>query len=107
MSRDADPAIGDPFRALDPELRAQLRKGVQPMRIEPQLATAATGDVPADWVYERGFDGVRMLSFVRDGEVRLRTRRHVPVDDAFPALAAALRTNARANLVCDGEVVAV
>jgi bifunctional non-homologous end joining protein LigD len=97
----------DPLAGLDPRLRSQLRKGDQPTRIEPQLASAA-GAVPGpEWVYERKFDGVRLLAFVRDGEVRLRTRKHVPVDDAFPELTEALRTSAHSNLVVDGEVVAL
>lgn len=96
----------DPLAGLEPELRSQLRQGEQPTRIEPQLASAAGGSPGPDWVYERKFDGVRLLAFVRDGEVRLRTRKHVPVDDAFPELTEALRTSAHTNLVVDGEAVA-
>jgi bifunctional non-homologous end joining protein LigD len=95
----------DPLQLLDRKLRAQLRKGEQPTRIEPQLATVVTGTPPADWLYERNLEGVRLLAFVRDGEVRLRTRKHVPVDDAFPELSDALRVHAHSNLVVDGEVV--
>ncbi len=96
----------EPLAGLEPKLRSQLRRGEQPTRIEPQLASAAGGSPGPDWVYERKFDGVRLLAFVRDGEVRLRTRKHVPVDDAFPELTEALRTSAHANLVVDGEAVA-
>jgi bifunctional non-homologous end joining protein LigD len=107
MSDDVQPREHDPLEGLDRKLRAQLRKGEQPTRIEPQLATAAGGEPGSEWFYEQKFDGVRLLAFVRDGEVRLRTRKHVPVDDAFPELTAALRDNARSNLVVDGEVVAL
>ncbi len=107
MSDDARPSVHDPLASLDRKLRAQLRKGDQPTRIEPQLATAAGPKPGPDWFYERKFDGVRLLAFVRDGEVRLRTRKHVPVDDAFPELTEALRSSARSNLVVDGEVVAL
>lgn len=100
-------ATHDPLAGLDRKLRAQLRKGEQPTRIEPQLASAGGGNPGPGWVYERKFDGVRLLAFVRDGEVRLRTRKHVPVDDAFPELTEALRSSARSNLVVDGEVVAL
>lgn len=96
-----------PFEGLDRKLRAQLRPGVQPTRIEPQLASAVPGDPDPDWVYERKYDGVRLLGFVRDGEVRLRTRKHVPIDDAFPELAVALRENLSSDAVVDGEVVAM
>lgn len=106
MTEDASSSEHDPLAGLDRELRAQLRKGEQPTRIEPHLASAAGVEPGSDWFYERTFDGVRLLAFVRDGEVRLRTRKHVAVDDAFPELTAALQANARTDLVVDGEVVA-
>lgn len=105
MGASGAPA-SDPLRLLDRRLRAQLRRSDQPTRVEPQLASSVPGDPPAGWWYERKYDGVRMLAFVRGGDARLRTRKHVPVDDAFPELIAALQRSVGRDVVVDGEVVA-
>ena len=51
-----------------------------------------------DWIFERKLDGIRCLAFGR----RLESRNGLPLNDRFPAVAAALSD----DHVLDGEVVA-
>jgi ATP-dependent DNA ligase len=54
------------------------------------------------WLFERKYDGIRLLAFRRGGDVALYSRNHLPQD--LPAIAAAVaRLPARA-LILDGEV---
>jgi bifunctional non-homologous end joining protein LigD len=79
----------------------------QPAWLEPELATLTTDRFsdPA-WIYERKFDGERCLPF-RDGpQLRLMTRNQQQVTGTYPEIAEALRTQAAADFIVDGEVVA-
>ena len=79
----------------------------QPAWLEPELATLTTDRFsdPA-WIYERKFDGERCLPF-RDGpQLRLMTRNQQQVTSTYPEIAEALRTQAAADFIVDGEVVA-
>ena len=58
------------------------------------------------WIYERKFDGERVVGF-RDGDgVTLRSRTGRALDRTYPELVDALRAQATADFVIDGEVVA-
>jgi DNA ligase D-like protein (predicted ligase) len=79
----------------------------QPAWLDPELATLTTDRFsdPA-WIYERKFDGERCLAF-RDGQqLRLMTRNQQQVTSTYPEIAEALRTQAAADFIVDGEVVA-
>jgi DNA ligase D-like protein (predicted ligase) len=79
----------------------------QPAWLDPELATLTTDRFsdPA-WIYERKFDGERCLAF-RDGDqLRLMTRNQQQVTGTYPEIAEALRTQAAADFIVDGEVVA-
>lgn len=70
---------------------------------------AASGELPVgdDWVYEIKWDGMRALSFVEDGSVRLQTTNLLDSTKSFPeldALGEALRSFD--SVVLDGELVA-
>ncbi|MBW8306143.1 MAG: ATP-dependent DNA ligase, partial [Thiobacillus sp.] len=78
-----------------------------PMKLAPMLAE--TGEAPfahPDWLFEPKLDGYRMLAFVHDGEVKLRSRRGLDLTRSFPQIAAELAAQA-VNLVLDGEVLAL
>jgi bifunctional non-homologous end joining protein LigD len=75
--------------------------------LEPELATL-TSDRFSDpaWIYERKFDGERCIAY-RSGElVSLLTRNRQDVSTTYPEIREALRAQACADFVCDGEVVA-
>jgi ATP-dependent DNA ligase len=55
-----------------------------------------------EWMFERKFDGIRLLAFKRDEEVRLYSRNHLP--QQLPAVAAAVRRLPARELILDGEL---
>ncbi len=73
----------------------------------PMLATLvdAAFDKPG-WLWEPKLDGVRILAYVNEGEVELRSRRGVDVTKAYPGLTEALKAGG-GSLVLDGEVCAL
>jgi bifunctional non-homologous end joining protein LigD len=75
--------------------------------LEPELATL-TGErfSDPDWLYERKFDGERVLAYSGSGRLRLLTRNRKDVSGTYPELAAALAGQDRSGFVADGEVVA-
>ncbi|HEY9482843.1 MAG TPA: ATP-dependent DNA ligase, partial [Micromonosporaceae bacterium] len=81
--------------------------GSTPTAPAPMLATL-TDKYFSDpgWIYERKLDGERAIAF-RDGDdVTLRSRTGRALDGTYPELVAALRAQATADFVIDGEVVA-
>jgi len=71
--------------------------------MEPMAATVTqerfTGP---EWLFERKFDGIRLLAFRRGGEVRLYSRNRLLQD--IPPVAAAIARLPGGDLVLDGEV---
>ncbi len=76
--------------------------------VQPMLAVPAerAGGLPDDaerWAYEVKWDGMRVLADVRDGRVRLTSRRENDVTVAFPELAGLAAVHP--DVLLDGEVV--
>ncbi|MDQ6672288.1 MAG: non-homologous end-joining DNA ligase [Chloroflexota bacterium] len=100
----------DPHAALRPA--AEGVPGAQPAEFpqpyEPMLPTL-TRDVfqHRDWLYEPKLDGYRVLAFVRDGRVHLRSRGGQAYEDRHPELVQALSGQPFDDAVIDGEVVAL
>jgi len=77
-----------------------------PEQLEPMHAELA--DAPfnkPDWVWEPKLDGYRILAFLKDGKVSLRSRRGLELAATFPGLAAELARQGP-NMILDGELVA-
>jgi bifunctional non-homologous end joining protein LigD len=76
--------------------------------LAPQLATRSE-EVPEGplWLHEIKLDGYRILAYVRDREVRLRTRGGEDWTDRLPELAAELAHPALDGCVLDGELCAL
>jgi ATP-dependent DNA ligase len=55
-----------------------------------------------DWIFERKFDGIRLLAFKDGGDVRLYSRNRLP--QQIPALAEAIAALPVSRLVLDGEI---
>ena len=55
-----------------------------------------------EWVFERKFDGIRLLAFKRGGDVRLYSRNHLP--QHLPAIASAVAALPASELILDGEM---
>lgn len=80
-----------------------------PTDLAPMLAVAAT-TLPTDadqWGYEMKWDGMRVLSAVEGGRVRLTSRRGNEVTDRFPELRGLGEAMGAREAVLDGEVVAL
>ncbi len=78
-----------------------------PAKLAPMLAE--TGDSPfnhADWMWEPKLDGYRVLAFIDEQGVRLRSRRGLELAGTFPRLAAELGKQAARGVILDGEIVA-
>ena len=71
--------------------------------IEPMAATLTqerfTGP---EWIFERKFDGIRLLAFKQGGDVRLFSRNRLP--HHYPAVIAAIADLPPHDLILDGEM---
>jgi bifunctional non-homologous end joining protein LigD len=87
---------------------ASAEKGPMPKTLEPMKAQLV--EQPFDderWLFEVKWDGIRLISFIDDGKVRLQTRAGRTVDDEYPQLQAiGPLVNAR-QAILDGEIVAL
>ena len=54
-----------------------------------------------DWIFERKFDGIRLLAFKQGAEVRLFSRNRLP--QSIPSVASAIARLPIANAILDGE----
>jgi len=84
-----------------------VRRARAPDALAPMLATPASEPFsdPA-WVFEPKLDGARAIAILRDGKLRLLSRRGLDIANQYPALAAELTLQPAAELVLDGEIVA-
>jgi bifunctional non-homologous end joining protein LigD len=71
--------------------------------LEPMAATLTQERFSgADWVFERKFDGIRLLAFKRGSRVELFSRNRLP--QQMPAVAAAVAKLPVQEVILDGEV---
>ncbi len=78
-----------------------------PAKLEPMHAEL--GDAPfnkPDWMWEPKLDGYRVLAFVGEAGVKLRSRRGLELAGVFPRLTAELGRQAVHGMILDGEIVA-
>jgi ATP-dependent DNA ligase len=70
--------------------------------IEPMAATLTQERFSGpEWIFERKFDGIRLLAFKQGDEVRLFSRNRLP--QHYPAVAAAIAALPHRDLILDGE----
>lgn len=71
--------------------------------IQPMAATLTqerfTGP---EWIFERKFDGIRLLAFKNGADIRLYSRNHLPQN--IPALSQAIARLPHKQLILDGEI---
>lgn len=84
------------------------RSGGMPAPYEPMLPTL-TEEVfqRSDWLYEPKLDGYRVLAFVDNGKVHLRSRGGQAYEDRYPEIVRALAVQPVDKAIFDGEVVAL
>lgn len=76
-----------------------------PEQLSPELATLVNEPPAGDWLYEIKFDGYRILTRIRNGEVRLFTRNGHDWTDKLPLQAEAIAALNLEDTWLDGEVV--
>jgi bifunctional non-homologous end joining protein LigD len=78
-----------------------------PERVVPMLATA--GELPADddaFAYEIKWDGVRAMSYIRDGTMHVESRNLNDITNRYPEIHGLAEQLQHRAAVLDGEVVA-
>ena len=71
--------------------------------LEPMAATLTQDRFAGpEWLFERKFDGIRLLAYKRGDDVQLFSRNRLPQD--LPAVAAAVRSLPVDDVILDGEV---
>jgi bifunctional non-homologous end joining protein LigD len=84
------------------------KRGALPKTQAPQLASLAEKPPAGDeWLSEIKLDGYRLLIWLRNGKVTLRTRRGLDWTDRLPAVARAVARLPVATALLDGELVAL
>jgi bifunctional non-homologous end joining protein LigD len=79
-----------------------------PKRLSPMLAELAEAPFThPNWMFEPKLDGYRVLAFVQEGEVKIRSRRGLDLTPAFPQIAAELAGQSTSGMILDGEVLAL
>jgi bifunctional non-homologous end joining protein LigD len=79
-----------------------------PEKVEPMLATA--GQLPRDdeepFAYEIKWDGVRAVSYIRDGQIHVESRNLNDITNRYPEIHPLVEALEGHAAVLDGEVVA-
>src|SRR6185436_3039024 len=77
-----------------------------PAALAPMLAETADAVFNRrDWMWEPKLDGYRVLAFVGDKSVKLRSRKGLELAGDFPSLVDELGKQS-ASMILDGEIVA-
>ena len=56
-----------------------------------------------EWIFERKFDGIRLLAYKKGGDVRLFSRNQLPQNGAYPAVVRSLTRLPVHDVILDGE----
>jgi len=79
-----------------------------PSSVQPMLPTLVKAPFSnPDWIFEPKWDGFRAICFVRNGELRLVSRRRNDLTAKFPALQSIAESIKAKAAVLDGEIVAL
>jgi bifunctional non-homologous end joining protein LigD len=81
------------------------KKSSIPDKLAPQLATLMDAPPEGQWLYEIKFDGYRIMTRMREGEVRLITRNGHDWTERLPLQAKALSELEAPDTWLDGEMV--
>ncbi|MGY2297992.1 DNA ligase D [Pseudomonas yamanorum] len=103
----SDATVGRPKKPAAAKKPTRKSSTALPDQLTPQLATLVDRAPDGDWVYEIKFDGYRILTRIRDGEVRLFTRNGHDWTDRLPRQVKALEALKLKDSWLDGEVVSL
>ncbi|MEZ0109422.1 bifunctional non-homologous end joining protein LigD [Catenulispora sp. EB89] len=88
-------------KGQDPDLAAP------PDDLRPMLAIPGTAPAGTGWAAEFKWDGIRALCRIEGGRARLRSRNGNDLTDTYPELKALAKTVSSAQLLLDGEIIAL
>lgn len=88
-------------KGQDPDLAAP------PDDLRPMLAVPGTAPAGAGWAGEFKWDGIRALCRVEGGRARLRSRNGNDLTETYPEIKALAKTVSSAQLLLDGEIIAL
>jgi bifunctional non-homologous end joining protein LigD len=95
-------------RLVNPAELKGSRLAAFPSALAPMIPTLiAQPFSDPDWLFEPKLDGYRAIALVREGRVKLLSRRGLDATPSFPAIAGELRGQSQKQLVLDGEIVAL
>ena len=79
-----------------------------PRKLSPMLAESGERVfADAQWMFEPKLDGYRVMAFIEDGKVELRSRRGLDLTRAFPSVVRELAGQSVDAMILDGEIVAL
>ena len=72
--------------------------------LEPMAATLTQDRFTGpEWIFERKFDGIRLLAFKNGSDVRLLSRNRLPLNSSHPSVVEAIANLPVHDVVLDGE----
>ena len=72
--------------------------------LEPMAATLTQDRFTGpEWIFERKFDGIRLLAFKNGSDVRLLSRNRLPLNSSHPSVVQAIANLPVHDVVLDGE----
>jgi len=92
---------------IQKELLSTAVKAAMPENISPMLATLV--DKPFDepgWLYEVKWDGYRVIAYLHNGEVEMRSRNNKSFNEKFYSVYDTLK-QWKINAVVDGEIIVI
>lgn len=79
-----------------------------PRWLEPMAATLTQERFAGpEWVFERKFDGIRLLAFKDESDVRLLSRNQLPQNASYPSIVRTVAALPVRNAILDGEATGV
>jgi len=90
------------------QLHEKARPNAFPEFITPMLASPADGGFThKGWIYEPKLDGMRAITVIKDGKVRMYSRRGMEITRQYPELVRQLPSLCSYDAVIDGEIIAL
>jgi bifunctional non-homologous end joining protein LigD len=99
--------MSDFLKLIPDNERDRVKRKPQPSWFPPMLATLTENYFSdKNWIYERKFDGERVLVFRNNKGIRLLSRNKTELNDTYPEIEKALIKQKSNDFVIDGEIVA-
>jgi bifunctional non-homologous end joining protein LigD len=77
-----------------------------PEWLEPMAATLTQDRFTGpEWIFERKFDGIRLIAFKNGPDVRLFSRNRLPLNSSYPAVVRAIASLPVEDVILDGEAL--